>query len=139
MSFLRRVAGLSLIDGERSKDIRERLRIEQLLLRVERSQLRWLGLLVRIPPGWLPGEVFQASRVSSHLGGDRGADQRHSGGIISLSSLGDVLVSPRRNWWKLPGRGTSGSPCSNCCAHERNLAENKKEKNNDLFRNFILL
>ncbi|TWW60624.1 R2 Retrovirus-related Pol polyprotein from type I retrotransposable element [Takifugu flavidus] len=40
MSFLRRVAGLSLRD--------------------RRSQMRWLGHLVRMPPGRLPGEVFRA-------------------------------------------------------------------------------
>ncbi|KAI3364012.1 hypothetical protein L3Q82_001226 [Scortum barcoo] len=31
-----------------------------LLLRIERSQLRWLGHLFRMPPGRLPREVFQA-------------------------------------------------------------------------------
>ena len=60
MSFLRRVAGLSLRDRVRSSDIRERLRVEPLLLHVERSQLRWLGHLVRMPPGRLPLEVFRA-------------------------------------------------------------------------------
>ncbi|XP_071059967.1 anamorsin isoform X1 [Pseudochaenichthys georgianus] len=60
MGFLRRVAGVSLRDKVRSSDIRERLGVEPLLLRVERSQLRWFGHLVRMPPGCLPREVFQA-------------------------------------------------------------------------------
>ncbi|TKS65493.1 LINE-1 reverse transcriptase -like protein [Collichthys lucidus] len=60
MSFLRRVAGLSLRDRVRSSAIREELRVEPLLLRIERSQLRWLGHLVRTPPGRLPGETFRA-------------------------------------------------------------------------------
>ncbi|TWW59397.1 hypothetical protein D4764_06G0009270 [Takifugu flavidus] len=60
MSFLRRVAGLSLRDRVRSSAIREELRVEPLLLRVERSQMRWLGHLLRMPPGRLPGEVFRA-------------------------------------------------------------------------------
>uniref|UniRef100_A0A3Q3XBL8 RING-type domain-containing protein n=1 Tax=Mola mola TaxID=94237 RepID=A0A3Q3XBL8_MOLML len=60
MSFLRRVAGLSLRDRVRSTDIREELRVEPLLLRVERSQLRWFGHLGRMPPGRLPGEVLRA-------------------------------------------------------------------------------
>ncbi|TWW73527.1 hypothetical protein D4764_15G0009210 [Takifugu flavidus] len=60
MSFLRRVAGLSLRDRVRSSAILEELRVEPLLLRVERSQMRWLGHLVRMPPGRLPGEVFRA-------------------------------------------------------------------------------
>jgi len=60
MSFLRRVSGLSLRDRVRSSVIREGLRVEPLLLRVERGQLRWLGHLIRMPPGRLPGEVFWA-------------------------------------------------------------------------------
>ncbi|TWW59276.1 R2DM Retrovirus-related Pol polyprotein from type II retrotransposable element [Takifugu flavidus] len=40
--------------------IREELGVESLLLRVERSQMGWLGHLVRMPPGRLPGEVFRA-------------------------------------------------------------------------------
>ena len=60
MSFLRRVAGLSLRDRVRSSVIREELGVDPLLLRVERSQMRWLGHLVRMPPGRLPGEVFWA-------------------------------------------------------------------------------
>ncbi|KAI3356005.1 hypothetical protein L3Q82_017278 [Scortum barcoo] len=60
MSFLRRVAGRSLRDRVRSSVIREELGVEPLLLRIERSQLRWLGHLFRMPPGRLPREVFQA-------------------------------------------------------------------------------
>nr|XP_054604946.1 uncharacterized protein LOC129166520 [Nothobranchius furzeri] len=60
MSFLCRVAGLSLRDRVRTSDIRERLGVEPLFLRIEMSQLRWVGHLVRIPPGRLPGEVFRA-------------------------------------------------------------------------------
>uniref|UniRef100_A0AAQ4R3P6 Reverse transcriptase domain-containing protein n=1 Tax=Gasterosteus aculeatus aculeatus TaxID=481459 RepID=A0AAQ4R3P6_GASAC len=60
MGFLRRVAGVSLRDRVRSSAIREELGVEPLLLCVERSQLRWFGHLVRMPPGRLPREVFQA-------------------------------------------------------------------------------
>ncbi|TWW54485.1 hypothetical protein D4764_0145930 [Takifugu flavidus] len=49
-----------LRDRVRSSAIREELGVESLLLRVERSQMRWLGHLVRMPPGHLPGEVFRA-------------------------------------------------------------------------------
>ncbi|TWW74373.1 hypothetical protein D4764_14G0003740 [Takifugu flavidus] len=59
MSFLRRVAGLSLRDRVRSSDIREGLGVEPLLLHIERSQLGWLGHLARMPSGRLPLEVFQ--------------------------------------------------------------------------------
>ncbi|KAK0143194.1 Craniofacial development protein 2 [Merluccius polli] len=47
-------------DRVRSSVIREELGVDPLLLRVERSQMRWLGHLVRMPPGRLPGEVFRA-------------------------------------------------------------------------------
>ncbi|KAI3371761.1 hypothetical protein L3Q82_024310 [Scortum barcoo] len=54
------VAGRSLRDRVRSSVTREELGVEPLLLRIERSQLRWLGHLFRMPPGRLPREVFQA-------------------------------------------------------------------------------
>ncbi|KAK3575180.1 hypothetical protein QTP86_020916, partial [Hemibagrus guttatus] len=60
MSFLRKVAGRSLRDRVRSSVTREELGVEPLLLHIERGQLRWLGHLFRMPPGRLPGEVFQA-------------------------------------------------------------------------------
>ncbi|KAK3567833.1 hypothetical protein QTP86_027230 [Hemibagrus guttatus] len=60
MSFLRRVAGRSLRDRVRSSVTREELRVEPLLLHIERGQLKWLGHLFRMPPGRLPGEVFRA-------------------------------------------------------------------------------
>ena len=50
MRYLRRVAGLTLRDGVRST-IREDLKVDSLLLLVERSQLRWFGHLIRMPPG----------------------------------------------------------------------------------------
>ncbi|TWW81631.1 hypothetical protein D4764_01G0014460 [Takifugu flavidus] len=44
-----------LWDRVRSSAIREELGVEPLLLRAEKSQMRWLGHLVRMPPGRLPG------------------------------------------------------------------------------------
>ena len=63
LSFLRRVAGVSLRDRVRSSAIREELGLEPLLLYLERSQLRWFGNLVTMPTGRLPWEVFQARPV----------------------------------------------------------------------------
>ena len=74
MGFLRRVAGLSLRDRVRSSVIREGLGVEPLLLHVERSQLRWLGHLFRMPPGRLPGEVFRARPTG---GRPRGRPRTH--------------------------------------------------------------
>ena len=44
----------------RSSVTREEPGVEPLLLRIERSQLRWLGHLYRMPPGRLLREVFLA-------------------------------------------------------------------------------
>ena len=60
MRFLRRAAGLALKDKIRSSNIRESLQIEPLLLHIERSQLRWLGHILRMPHNRLPYQVFQA-------------------------------------------------------------------------------
>ncbi|KAI3361733.1 hypothetical protein L3Q82_002088 [Scortum barcoo] len=56
-----RVAGRSLRDrGEKlGQSFGRSSRVEPLLLRIERSQLRWLGHLFRMPPGRLPREVFR--------------------------------------------------------------------------------
>ena len=96
MSFLCRVAGLSLRDRVRSSDIRRELGVEPLLLRVERGQLRWFGHLIRMPPGRLPLEVWGASG------------------------------SPRKSWKSLLGRGTSGIPCLACCPHDPASDNRKK-------------
>lgn len=80
MSLLCRVAGLSIRDRGRSLDIPEELRVELLFLCVERSQLRWFGHLVKMPP-------------VRHPDGP-GADPGHDGAIISPGWLGNNLVSP---------------------------------------------
>ena len=43
MGFLRRISVLTLLYKVKSADIRESLNIKSLLLRLERSQLRWYG------------------------------------------------------------------------------------------------
>ena len=48
MVFFRRISGLTLLDKVKSADIRESLNIESLLLRLERSQLRWCGHVTRM-------------------------------------------------------------------------------------------
>ena len=48
MGFLRRISGLTLSDKVKSADIHESLNFEALLLRLERSQLRWYGHVTRM-------------------------------------------------------------------------------------------
>ncbi|KAI3360636.1 hypothetical protein L3Q82_002501 [Scortum barcoo] len=62
--------------------IREELGVEPLLLRIERSQLRWLGHLFRMPSGRLPREVFQACPTGRRPREDPG----HAGETMSLST-----------------------------------------------------
>ena len=66
MSFLCRVVGLSLRDRLWRSAIRVELEVQLLLLLLltERSQMRWLGHLIRMPSGCLPGEVFRAPTTS---------------------------------------------------------------------------
>uniref|UniRef100_A0A3Q2GNP4 NACHT domain-containing protein n=1 Tax=Cyprinodon variegatus TaxID=28743 RepID=A0A3Q2GNP4_CYPVA len=72
MSFLHSVSGLSFREMMRSLVIHGGLKVEPLLLHIERSQLRWLGHLVRVPLECLPGEVFQARPTGkSFLGWER--------------------------------------------------------------------
>lgn len=63
MSFLGRVAGLSLRDEVWSSDIREELWAEPLLLHTERSQLSWV--VVRWFDGFQIGVVWVMSAMSS--------------------------------------------------------------------------
>ncbi|TWW62684.1 Receptor-type tyrosine-protein phosphatase T [Takifugu flavidus] len=111
MSFLRRVAGLSLRDRVRSSAIREELGVEPLLLRIERSQMRWLGHRVRMPPGRLPGEVFRACPSGRRPPG------RHFGETMSLDWPGNAWGSLRMSW-KRTGGGRSGTFCAICSISE---------------------
>ncbi|KAI3361864.1 hypothetical protein L3Q82_002189 [Scortum barcoo] len=66
--------GAPLEIGVRSSVTREELGVEPLLLRIERSQLRWLGHLFRMPPGRLPREVFQACPTREEAQGKKTQD-----------------------------------------------------------------
>ena len=49
LRFLRRIEGVTLFYKMCSSEIQKSLNIESLLLRIERSQLRWLGHVSRMP------------------------------------------------------------------------------------------
>lgn len=66
----------------RRLDIQKELRVQSLLLDVERSQLRCIGHLIRIPPGGLPLEVLWQVQC----GGDPGANPEHARGTIYVPS-----------------------------------------------------
>ena len=60
MRFLRRIEGVTLFDKVRSSEIRKSRNIEPLLLRIERSQLRWFGHVSRMPQERLPKQALHA-------------------------------------------------------------------------------
>ena len=58
---MRNVAGVTRRDHIRNTYIREALKIEPVTLFVERSQLRWLGHVLRMSEDGLPKRVLEAS------------------------------------------------------------------------------
>ena len=60
MRFLRKIKGITMFDKLRNSAIRESLDIESLLLRIKRSQLRWVGHVSRMPQKWLPKQTLDA-------------------------------------------------------------------------------
>ena len=60
MRFLRKIDGVTLFNKVRSSEIRKSLNIEPLLLRIERSQLRWFGHVSRMPQEGLPKQALLA-------------------------------------------------------------------------------
>ena len=103
MSFRRRVAGVALRDRVKSSASREELRLEQLLLCLERSELRWFGHLKRMPTrNTSLGRCFRHVQWGD-LGEDPGLD---GGGIIS------------RHW---PGNASGSPPSGQCGPREREV------------------
>ena len=60
MRFLRRIERVTLFNKVRSSEIRKSLNIEPLLLRIERSQLRWFSHESRMPQERLPKQALLA-------------------------------------------------------------------------------
>lgn len=77
--FLPKLVSLSLRDGVRSSVLQGELRVEPLLFHAQRSQSRWCGHQIRMPPVRFLGEVFQACPSQ----GGPGADPGYNGEIIS--------------------------------------------------------
>ena len=60
MRFLQKIEGVTLFNKVRSTEIQKSLNIEPLLLRIERSQLRWFGLVSRKLHERLPKQALLA-------------------------------------------------------------------------------
>jgi len=92
--------------------IHMRLRVEPLLLYLERSQIRWFRRLIRKPPQCLP---WGGPRCSSHW---EETPWQTKDQIISPCWPGNASGSPRRKWLMLLRKGRSGALCWNCCPHD---------------------
>ena len=122
MSFLCKAAGLFLRDRVKSSVIWGRLKVELLLLHIERSQLRWFRHPVRMLPGCLTVGVFQTcSSAQRPLGRPRTGWRDH----VSLLAWEHLSVSSQGNQKRWPGRGRSGPLYSMCCPHNLKSDEQK--------------
>ncbi|KAF7641622.1 hypothetical protein LDENG_00275920 [Lucifuga dentata] len=117
MRFFRRVSGLTLRDRVRSSDIQEGLGVELLLLRIERSQLRWFGHLIRMTPGRLPREVFQACPTGKRPWGRPRTRWRDYISQLAWERLG----VPQEELEGLAGDRKYGLICLVCCHHDPDL------------------
>ena len=105
MRFLRWIAGLSLLDRVHSSVIREGLNVESLLLHIEKSQLRWLGHVLRMPPDRLVRNVWDACPTGKRPRGrprNRWRDQTLKiCERFSLTSFADIRTAAEdRNAWR---------------------------------------
>ncbi|KAI3353877.1 hypothetical protein L3Q82_005084 [Scortum barcoo] len=107
MSFLHTgwLGKRSLRDRVRSSVTREELGVEPLLLHIERSQLRWLGHLFRMPPGRLPREVFQACPTGRR---PRGRPRTRWRDYVSQLAWERLGVPPGESWRKCLGHVPPG-------------------------------
>ena len=64
---MRTISGLTLLDKFISADIRESLNIESLLLRVERSQLRWYGHVTQMFQGRTAKKLLCSTPIGEGL------------------------------------------------------------------------
>ena len=66
MRFLRRIEGVTVFNKMRRSQIRKSLNIEPLLLRIERSQLRWFGHISRMPQENLPNKLYLPKQMGEN-------------------------------------------------------------------------
>ena len=69
MRFLQIIEEVTLFDKVRSFEIRKSINIAPLLLRIERSQLRWFGHVSRMPQERLPKQALHAKANGSRPAG----------------------------------------------------------------------
>ena len=106
MGFLRRISGLTLLDKVKSADIRESLNIESLLLRLERSLLRWYGHVTRMSQERTAKKLLCSTPIGRRLRGRPGTQWRDYVKDLSWSRRGIPaehlsFVAEDRDAWML--------------------------------------
>ena len=69
MRCLRSIIGVTRMDRVRNTIIREELQVEQLLLRIEKSQLRWFGHVTRMSLDRIPKQAMLQQPTGRRLRG----------------------------------------------------------------------
>ena len=89
MRFLQKIEGVTLFKKVRSSEIPKSLNIEQLLLRIERSQLGWFGYVSRMPQERLPKQaILSKASAKRPVGRLRTIDRP-----ITLRTLNEIALN----------------------------------------------
>ena len=114
MRFLRKIEGVTLFNKVRSPEIRKSLNIQPLLLRIERSQLRWFGHVSRMPQERLPKQALLAkANWRRPVRRPKTID-----GPITLRILnGTAWDFAQAKWWRWWKTVRRGGLISSCCPH----------------------
>ena len=92
--FLQNVRGLSLLDKDERTDVHKSLNIEPLLLRIERSQLRWYGHVTRMSHEQTEKQLMDALSNDKRLRGRPKSRWRNYAEDLAWSCPGNI---PERN------------------------------------------
>ena len=125
MRFLQKIKGVTMFDTLHNTAICESLHIESLLLRIEKSQLRWFGHVSKMLHERLPKQTLFAEVSGKRPVGHRKQD----GLIISRIVVGTVwdFIQAKCSlcWWV--GR-CNGLICSCCSRNPRGKASEEKRR-----------
>ena len=124
--FLRRIEGVTPFNKVSSSEIRKSLNIEPLLLRIERSQLRWFGHVSRMPRERLPKQALLAK-----ANGRRPVGRPRTRWTNYIKDLGawDFTQVKWWMWWKTVKCG--GLILSCCPRNPHGKAGNEERRRED--------
>ncbi|VDP28828.1 unnamed protein product [Soboliphyme baturini] len=103
MGFHKRFVGLTRLEMVRNSDIRKSLGIQPLHLQIEKSQLQWLGHVLRMPAERKDKQLFLANPTGRRPRGRRRLSWcKHVVGVCSRLDLSfaeaHTLAQDRERW-----------------------------------------